>query len=386
MNLIALLLPILWLAGPPASLPATQPASAPAPIAPQLDALIHQLGDLRFDVRENATRQLCQADPALVAPLVDRYKSEASHERKLRLRQVIENLFIRRQMQGEVGFFGIQLMLADNVVDPATWRAGECVYAQRVLEGFPAQQAGVRDGDLLVALDGKPISWFFAAAPPPATGPAGARRPEPNPARGRFATNEKVDRFTQHIKRRTPGSKVTLRVLRASAPRKIQLAVAGEPVKTLDGAVFVSVPGVMTGSSPLSVMNTRGGFLVRSVADDSPAKRAGLEPLDILLSINDAPMPAGSDPTLLTRLFEPIPPGLVVTLEVARLENIELPLVIGRRPVSRLNPQDLLDAQEAFASWWREQTGEPSVPRPVESPNVRPVDISPPKPQPGVAP
>ncbi len=386
MNLIAPLLPILWLAGAPESLPASQPGPAPARIAPQLDVLIRQLGDLRFDVRENATRRLCQADPAIVAPLVDRYKSETSHERKLRLRQVIENLFIRRQMQGEVGFFGIQLMLAENVVDPATWRAGECVYAQRVLEGFPAQQAGVRDGDLLVALDGKPIAWFFAAAPPPATGPAGERRPEVNPARARFATNEKIDRFTQHIKRRTPGSKVIVRVLRASTPRKIQLAVAAEAAKTLDGAAFVPVPGVMTGTSPLSVMNTRGGFLVRSLADDSPARRAGLDPLDMVLSLNDAPVPAGSDAGILPKLFEPIPPGSSVTLEVARLETVELPLVIGRRPVSRLNPQDLLDAQEAFASWWRQQTGELSVPRPAESPNVWPADISPPKPQPGVAP
>jgi len=155
---------------PGASGPAA--TSAPALDAVAVGGLIEQLGDPRFEVREQATERLYQADLSAIPGLIQRYKAESSHERKLRLRQVVEHLYFRKLMQGEVGFLGIQLGIAEDVIDLATGRPCEVVYAGRVLEGYPAAEAGIRDGDLIVRFDGKPISWFFGAAPPAATQPA----------------------------------------------------------------------------------------------------------------------------------------------------------------------------------------------------------------------
>ena len=67
---------------------------------------------------------------------------------------------------------------------------------------------------------------------------------------------------------------------------------------------------------------------------------------------------------------------------------VDLTVTIGRRPVSRLNPQDLIEAQERFALWWREQTGENSIQRPAPTQNMQPLNdlLRPVTPEAGVAP
>lgn len=371
MTITLLLLLTSVMAASPADGPAAASASAPAEFSPEVRALVEQLGDPRFEVREKATRTLCQADFTILPALVDRYRAEPAHEPKLRLREVIENLFFRKQMQGEVGFLGIQLSLAQSVFDLAAGRTSECVFAQKVLKGFPAEQAGMMDGDIIVSLDGKPVSWFFGAAPPPTSGPAPVRSAVANPARPLSMTNEKIDRFTQHIKRRTPGSKVAARVLRALSPRRVTVGAAAEPAKTLDGASFIPVPGSMIGAGALSTMNTRGGLLVRSVSPGSPAQLATLKPQDIVAGINGVPLPAETDPATIGQYFTKTSPGSPVTIEVIELKEVSLTVTIGRRPVSRLNPQDLIEAQENFALWWRDQTGETSIQRPTPDRSYR---------------
>jgi len=43
------------------------------------------------------------------------------------------------------------------------------------------------------------------------------------------------------------------------------------------------------------------------------------------------------------------------------LPQADLIVTIGRRPVDWLNPADLREAQQRFAVWWRQQTGEDSI-------------------------
>ena len=361
MVLRLILVVALGAVGPPASGPAAT-SSAPAARAAVIDALIDRLGDPRFEVREQASRQLCEQAPAAVGAMVDRYLAQRSHERKLRLRHAIETLYFHQLMEGEVGFLGIQFVLADNVIDPATNRPGECIVAYRVLKDRPADQAGVRDGDIIVGFDDKPISWFFGAAPPPVTRPAGDLTSPPAAARPQDRTSEKVERFTQHVKRRLPGSKVRIRVLRpASQARKITVAAAVDPAGALDGAVFVPVSGSIAGVSPMAAAGTWGGLMVKSVQADSPAERAGLKPRDIVTAIDRMTLPAEADPRILAQAFKEAAPGSTVTLQVMALQQVELIVTIGRRPVDWLNPADLREAQQRFAVWWRQQTGEDSI-------------------------
>ncbi len=138
----------------------------------------------------------------------------------------------------------------------------------------------------------------------------------------------------------------------------------------------------------MSAMNTRGGLLVRSVAAGSPAQLASLKPRDIIVGLNGAALPAEADPDMIAQALKGVAPGSPVSLEVMELKEVELTITIGRRPVSRLNLQDLVDAQEQFALWWRDQTGETSTPRPAPTRGLQtPSDpLRPFTPEPGVEP
>jgi hypothetical protein len=388
MVLHLVLVAALGAGGPPASGPAGT-SSAPAASMAAIDALVDRLGDPRFEVREQATQQLCQLAPAAMGAMLDRYRALPYHERKLRLRHAIETLYFRQLMEGEVGFLGIQLDLADNVIDPATNRPGECVVARRVLKDLPADQAGVRDGDIIAGFDDKPISWFFGAAPPPVTRPADDLIGLPAAARPQDRMGEKIERFTQHVKRRLPGSQVRLRVLRPASPaRTITVAAAPEPARTLDGAVFVPVSGSMAGVSPMGATGTWGGLMAKSVQADSPAGRAGLKTGDIVTAIDRMPLPAEADPRILAQAFKEAAPGSTVNLQVTALQQVALTVTIGRRPVDRLNPGDLHEAQQRFAVWWRQQTGEDSIQPPETSgfPFMPPNPAQPATPEPAVVP
>ncbi|HSW45543.1 MAG TPA: PDZ domain-containing protein [Phycisphaerae bacterium] len=382
-----LLLAISQIGGAPASGPTTSTASAPGDAVSAIAELVARLADPRFDAREQATRQLLQADFDVIPALVGRYKTETSHERKLRLRQVIEHLYFRKLMQGQVGFLGIQLTPAEQVIDPATQRPVDCVYAQRVLKDHPAAHAGARDGDIIVSFDGKPVSWFFGAAPPaPASRPDGG--PFLAPDRASNAAAEKIERFTQHVKRRTPGSQVRVRVLRpAPALKRITVGAAADPTLTLDGATFVSVPAAMAGVSPMN-HSGQGGLMVGNVAPGSAAEKVGLKPRDVVTALNGTPLPPEADSRMLADALKPVKPGTPVTIEVGEIREVELEVTIGRRPVSRLNADDLRDAQQHFALWWRDQTGENTLPPPGPTPFFgQPPSADPrPSPEPEVVP
>ena len=376
----------LGASGLAASGPAT--GSAPAVEAAAVERLVGQLGDPRFEVRQRATERLCQADLDVIGELVRRYRAESSHERKLRLRQVVEHLYFRKLMQGEVGFLGIQLALAEDVIDPATGRRVEGAYAQRILEGHPAAEAGVRDGDLIVRFDDKPISWFFGVAPPALTRPA-ADGPPVTPVQALSGPGAKIERFTRHVKRRAPGSTVRIGVLRPIRERrKLTLTVAEEPGQTLDGVTWVPVPATMVGISPASGIHAQGGLLAAGVMPGSPADRAGLQPREIVTALNGKAVPPQVDPRALSDALGRLKPGEPATIEVAAIRELELTVTIGRRPVSRLNPDDLREAREQFAVWWEEQTREDSIERSDAPASYAPAPgvPGPPAPEPAVVP
>jgi predicted metalloprotease with PDZ domain len=199
---------------------------------------------------------------------------------------------------------------------------------------------------------------------------------------------EKIERFTQHVKRRTPGSKVPIGVLRpARISRTIKLAAAEEPGKTFDGATFVSLPAIMVGISPASGIQAHGGLMATSVVPGSPVDRAGLKSREIVTTINGTPVPHQADARMLTDAVRQLKPGDPITIEVTSIHELNMTVTIGRRPVSRLNPDDLREAREQFAVWWGEQTSEDSIERSDKAASFQPPAIlQPPEPEPAVVP
>lgn len=357
---------------------AAQPAtsSAPAVSASTLSALIDQLDHPSYSVRDQATLRLARLDPAVLDLLVARYRQIRGHEKRLRLRHVIERMYLTRLQSGEEAFMGIRLMSVSGVVDPATGRSGDCVYVNEALKGQPAEKAGVREGDLIVEFDGKPISWFFAGAAGVQAvaggggAPAGAGPAAVQPA---GALSEKIERFTWHVKRRGAGTTVRLRLLRCLPGRKLQLMVGQEPARTLDGARFVPVPGIMLGASPLTISQIQGGLMVTDVATDSPAAAVGLKPRDVLVEGTYAvPSPGGDlapqggilpilDEGGWDNLRARLKPGASLLIGTRTVHEETVTVTLGRRPVSLMNPADMTEARAKFAGWWREKTGETSV-------------------------
>ena len=372
---VVLLASSLIAAEPSASAPAVPPLSNEV-----IDRLVSALNDPHYDVRDRATLQLAAGGLDVLARLVDRYRAEAVHERKLRLRYVIEHLYYQKLMAGEEGFIGIRLFAMGDIYDPQLARRCECVYVQEVLQGLPAQAAGLRDGDIMVGFDGRPIAWFFAAQ---------ATEPDPQPAqealggglwpRVQGPVDIKVERFTQHVKRRTPGAVVQVRVLRCDGQaRHIAMALPADPGKALDGATLVAVPGAMLGRSPLTAGPSQGGLLVVQVVAGSLAEQAGIKPRDIVTAVLvpqaiaaqlNVAFETGKEHAKLVvpneggiRWVEDILANLrsdnSVTFEIVRLEELEIPVKLGRRPVRLMNAADLVQARARFAAWWREEIGE----------------------------
>lgn len=383
--------------GPSASRPATSSAPAISPSA--LSALIDKLDHPSFAVRDRATVELARLDPAVLDTLVASYRHTQGHEKKLRLRHVIEQMYLTRLQAGEEAFLGIRLMAVSGVVDPATGRSGDCVYVNEALKDQPAGKAGVRDGDLIIEFDGKPISWFFAAAgaaPAAAGGGGGAGAPQPAAAQVAGVSNERIERFTWHVKRRGAGATVRLRLLRCLNPgRRVQMTVGAEPAKTLDGTRLLPVSGIMLGESPLTISQVQGGLMLTDVAADSPAAAAGLKSKDVIVEATYAmPSPDGEkvgqggimpilDEAGWDNLCSRLKPGASLLLGVRTIHEENVTVKLGRRPVGLMNPSDMAEARAKFASWWREKTGETSVlPRDPSSQRLLGVELDPALPSP----
>ncbi|HOW72859.1 MAG TPA: PDZ domain-containing protein [Phycisphaerae bacterium] len=359
--------------GVSASRPAT--SSAPVVSASLLSSLIDRLDHPSYAVRDRTTVQLARLDPSVLDTLVVKYRQIHGHEKKLRLRHVIEQMYLTRLQAGEEAFLGIRLMAVSGVVDPATGRSGDCVYVNEALKGQPAEKAGVRDGDLIVEFDGKPIAWFLAGAAPAqlAGGGGGAAVAPPAPVQPVAVPTEKIERFTWHVKRRGAGTTARIRLLRCLPERKLELTIKAEPAKTLAGASFLPVPGIMLGASPLTISQIQGGLMVTDVAADSPAAAAGLKPMDVLVeAAYSLPSPGGDvvgqggilpilDEDSWESLCSRLKPGASLLIGARSIQQEVLSVTLGRRPVNLMNPADMAEARARFAGWWREKTGETSV-------------------------
>lgn len=347
----------------PAAASQAQPSSTrPEVPTAELARLIGELHAPAFEKREAASQDLARLPIEALDVLVDQYRLAAGYETRLRLRHAIELLYLRKLMTGEEGFLGVKLMPAEGVLDPASDRPVEGVFIVEVLPGQPAEVAGVRNSDVLVGFDGRPIGWFFSAPPPGPVVPV--RRGGLQPIMGQ----EKIDRFTWHVKRRTPGVPIKIRLLRFDNKlRQVAWQLAGDQDDPLPGARLVEVPQSMVGVAGFAAPANTGAMLITRVEPDSAAAKAGLRAYDVIAGLDKAPLPPNGDAAAFAQLLQQQAARGEVILMVAHIDEVELTVHLGRRPVQLMNPADLADARLRFAEWWRARSGEVSFARPDQS-------------------
>ena len=133
-------------------LASTAPAGSPA-------EEVARLGDPSFRIREKASAALKQAaatnHTAVLAACIAGYAATDDVEILSRLDEIMLPVVERKLYNRPKGFLGLRLESSAAVLDG---KAVPAIEAAMIVEGQAAEKAGVRMGDLILAMDGRPVT------------------------------------------------------------------------------------------------------------------------------------------------------------------------------------------------------------------------------------
>jgi serine protease Do len=201
------------------------------------------------------------------------------------------------------GAIGIQFRRDDNPALLKAYGATGGVFVGQVTPGTPAAKAGLKEGDIITAFDGKPVK----------------------------DGDELVNRVSQ-----TPvGTRVPLTILRDNKTMNVTIEVAdrakiiaggtrgtrapeagGEPEEGQQSAKFgIKVQNIRPADREQMGLGDSAGVVVSSVDANSFAEDVGLQNGDVLVAINRQPVNSTGD---VTRLAGTMKPGDAVAFKVMR--------------------------------------------------------------------
>jgi len=179
-----------------------------------------------------------------------------------------------------LGAYGLEPMDRDvaNFLKLST-QSGAVV--SEVLEDSPAEKAGMKDHDIILAIDGRPLPRF---------------RPD------RVVT----DYVEREVERRRPGDVLSLAVLRGGDRVELKATLGEEPklIREADRKYFdrigVTIREFVYGDSVARRIKTGdgAGVVVHYIKPNSPAALAGLQADDWIKEIDGAPLRSFSDAAL----------------------------------------------------------------------------------------
>src|SRR5207247_1226268 len=187
------------------------------------------------------------------------------------------------------GWLGIAIQdVTDELA--GTFGVREGVLVAEVVKGGPAEAAGLRQGDVIVELNGAPI--------------------------------KEVPELQRRVAAVAPGQPVRLKLIRERKPVTVSVTVTEMPAEepVLAGAPDDESWGLsvepLTGEAAARLnLPSPGGLLVTDVVSGSPADKAGLRRGDVIVEVGKKPV---ADPATLFRTLAQLKPGDRVLVFVQR--------------------------------------------------------------------
>lgn len=152
------------------------------------------------------------------------------------------------------------------------------VIVNQVIPNQPAAQAGLKEGDIITAINGQPLEKLA------------------NPA---FT----VQNFQRELMKLQVGQKVEFTVLSGTTPGKVTITVGPTPTlpqeapRLYDGTIGLLLRDKVDLDAFINKVPSANekGLMVVAVADQSPAKAKGLSAGDLVVSVNDKPVRVVAD-------------------------------------------------------------------------------------------
>ena len=200
---------------------------------------------------------------------------------------------------GEQAYLGVGVIqLTDDQVKALNLKDDRGVQVKRVEENSPAAKAGLKENDVVIEVNGKPV--------------------------------ENIEQFIRSVAEGQPGAKVDLTIWRNGARQTLSATLDSRPYNPFfvfngpDGPMppmpaippgfgdpFAGLPGnaprVGFEGEPLSpqladYFGVRQGVLVRTVDARTPAEKAGLKAGDVVTRVNGTPVTSPREITGLVRM------------------------------------------------------------------------------------
>lgn len=128
-------------------------------LAGRIDALAAQLGSPSYKEREDATTELIKIGVPAFKKLRAAYHESDELEVRLRIERIVSMSYMEHHLYNRNGFLGIRQsgIPKDARDDPRIPEGQFGVEVVEPLDGTAAMDAGIRDGDVIIALNGEGI-------------------------------------------------------------------------------------------------------------------------------------------------------------------------------------------------------------------------------------
>lgn len=164
--------------------------------------LVQDLGNPDWPVRDRSTRALSALGPEIFPLLASSFANTSDYHVRLAIRSVVYKIFTRARLGQQGAFLGVSQRF---VLNPKLIEGRAGILVVQVLPGTAAADAGLLDGDIILAIDGRPVNL-----------------------------HDQTARFAQRIRLHPPGTQVILEVFRHQETIQVPVRLGSRPLRFAD--------------------------------------------------------------------------------------------------------------------------------------------------------